>query len=76
MGLIFLTLPSSKQVTCTGDALGSEQLASSQQGLKYDPFDGQYSFLWQTDKAWKGTCREFILAFDDGSYQQARFSFK
>jgi hypothetical protein len=39
-------------------------------GLRYDARRGQYVFRWQTSSAWAGTCRQFILAFTDGSIER------
>lgn len=38
--------------------------------------DGRYTYPWKTDKAWQGTCRQFILKLDDGTYHRANFAFK
>ena len=27
----------------------------------------QYLFVWKTDKAWAGTCRQLSVKFNDGS---------
>jgi protocatechuate 3,4-dioxygenase beta subunit len=42
-------------------------------GLSYDPETGRYTFPWQTDSAWGGTCREFVLTRDDGVQHRAYF---
>jgi hypothetical protein len=38
--------------------------------------DRTYTFTWHTKKAWKGTCRVFVLTLDDGSSQAVAFRFK
>jgi hypothetical protein len=38
--------------------------------------DGQYSYAWKTDKAWKGTCRELIVKLDDNTVHRQVFRFK
>jgi hypothetical protein len=41
--------------------------------LSYDSTG--YTYVWKTDKAWAGTCRELTLRFRDGTVAKARFSF-
>ena len=43
--------------------------------LSYDADTRLYSYVWKTDKAWKGTCRELVLGLVDGSQHRARFQF-
>jgi uncharacterized protein len=33
------------------------------------------SFTWKTDKSWAGTCRQLLLALDDGTIRSAHFQF-
>jgi CheY-like chemotaxis protein len=35
--------------------------------LTYDASSDTYTYIWKTDKAWKGTCRQFVLGLKDGS---------
>ena len=44
-----------------------------------EPFsfaDGQYSYVWKTEKAWKGQCRELIVKLADNTVKRATFNFK
>ena len=43
--------------------------------LSYDPVTDQYTYLWKTDKSWKG-CKQLVLVFTDGPQHSALFSFK
>ena len=45
-------------------------------GLTYDAKKNVYSFDWQTDKAWKGTCRTLVVKLADGTVHTAEFQFK
>jgi Tol biopolymer transport system component len=36
-------------------------------GVRYFRWWGRYVLVWETDRAWAGTCRAFILTLDDGS---------
>jgi N-acetylneuraminic acid mutarotase len=59
--------PKSQAVSCqslTGNPTDPiESTTSTPAGLKYDPATDQYSYVWKTDKAWAGTCRQLILKF-------------
>jgi hypothetical protein len=35
-----------------------------------------YRYTWKTDKKWTGTCRQFIIQLNDGTYHQANAQFK
>lgn len=43
--------------------------------LSYNDSLDRYSYLWQTDRAWAGTCRQFMIALDDRTYHFANFRF-
>jgi hypothetical protein len=42
-------------------------------GLTYDSVSDRYHYVWKTDKAWAGTCRQLTLRLDDGSTHVALF---
>ena len=44
--------------------------------LTYDAAAGQYIYVWKTEKAWAGTCRQLIVKLADGSTHLARFKLK
>jgi hypothetical protein len=58
------------------DAIEETVPAASHSGLTYDPVTYQYTYVWKTDKSWKGDCGRLVLNFADGSTQSALFSFK
>src|SRR4051794_14216247 len=71
--------PKSQVTACDGtaDVDGIETtVAAGASVLSYDPSADTYSYVWKTDKAWAGTCRQLVLAFADGSVQRASFKFK
>jgi hypothetical protein len=43
--------------------------------LNYDAAAGQYIYVWKTEKAWGGTCRQLVIKLKDGTYQRANFRF-
>jgi hypothetical protein len=40
-------------------------------GLAYSTTTNRYTYGWQTDPAWAGTCRRFSLATNDGTAPHA-----
>jgi hypothetical protein len=44
-------------------------------GFKYDAGADEYTFKWNIDKSWKGTCRVFVLGLNDGSTHNLAFRF-
>lgn len=66
--------PSSQQVACpAGAPIGSASPATLAGGLFYQ--NGLYTMYWQTDPAWTGTCRRFIVTLNDGTTRTLNFSF-
>jgi hypothetical protein len=58
--------PKSQTVACdsTAPVNGVEQtLSAGGSGLTYDASSGLYTYVWKTDKAWTGTCRQLVLRF-------------
>lgn len=73
--------PAVRQVSCsTGDPVNSSTRTdagtSGNSGLQYDASTKTYTYVWKTDKAWAGTCQQFILGLNDGSTHTATFQFK
>jgi hypothetical protein len=67
--------PVSVKVDCaTGAPLGSPEPTSSDLGLTYA--NGQYSYVWKTDRSWVGTCRDLRVLLVDGTMHTARFRFR
>ena len=36
-------------------------------GLSYGVASGHYTYGWQTDRGWAGTCRRFEIQLNDGT---------
>jgi hypothetical protein len=66
--------PVSQSVHCTTLSLGSP--SSTVGTLRYDMASERYTYLWQTERSWAGSCREFVLQLSDGSVHRALFRFK
>jgi hypothetical protein len=75
---IFATgYPKSAAMACSGavqDAV-EETVTAGGSSLSYDPTTGQYIYVWKTDKAWAGTCRQLQVKLADGALQMANFNF-
>lgn len=71
--------PKSQSIACdaTAPVDGVEVTVSAGgSSLTYDPVTGLYAYVWKTDKAWAGTCRQLVLTFADGTVARATFKFK
>ncbi len=71
--------PASQPITCdTGAALDDiEQTdTAGASTLTYDPATNQYHYVWKTEKAWAGTCRQLVVKLNDGTIHVANFKFK
>jgi uncharacterized delta-60 repeat protein len=71
--------PRSQQIACDSSAPVDgveETLTAGRSSLAYDAASDIYTYVWKTEKAWAGTCRQLVLKFDDGSFQRANFKFR
>jgi hypothetical protein len=74
LGVIATGYPQSSQIDCgTAPGLTSGVATSSSKGLDYK--GGRYKYLWSTQAAWAGTCRQLIVKLVDGTYHRANFRF-
>jgi hypothetical protein len=71
--------PTSKQIYCD-TKLPIDQVeetsTATKSGLTYDATSGLYTYVWKTDRTWKGTCRKLNLKLADGSDHPVLFQFK
>jgi hypothetical protein len=75
LGIIASGYPASIKAACDAaptDAI-EETVTAGGSSLSYDSVADQYNYVWKTDKAWAGTCRQFVLKLDDGTFHQANF---
>jgi hypothetical protein len=69
---------SSVPIACPSDTPHSVPAAGagSTAGLSFGVASGHYTYGWQTDPSWAGTCRQFTLTLNDGTPPHtADFSF-
>jgi Glycine rich protein len=60
----------------SGGAVAEPTSPAGKSGLSYNPTTDTYSYNWKTQKSWKGTCRQFDLGLNDGTFHSALFRFK
>jgi hypothetical protein len=53
-----------------------ETVSAGNSSLSYDPTTDQYSYVWKTQRAWKGTCRMLVVRLSDNSQYLAKFRFR
>jgi N-acetylneuraminic acid mutarotase len=70
--------PASQQLACgSGKPSELEDIPMvSASGLSYTASSDTYTYVWKTDKAWAGTCRQLLLKLNDGTTHVAHFQFK
>jgi hypothetical protein len=71
--------PQSSKMACNTSApqdVLEQTVAAGNSSLSYDASTDQYGYVWKTDKAWAGTCRQLQVRLADGSVARtANFSF-
>ena len=63
---------------CTSGALQDtieETVTAGSSSLNYDAVAQQYVYVWKTDKAWAGSCRQLQLKLADDTVHVANFKF-
>lgn len=71
--------PKSQQIACDSTATvdGIEQtVTAGSSSLSYDATTDTYTYVWKTEKAWAGTCRQLVVKLNDGTFHRANFKFK
>jgi hypothetical protein len=70
--------PRSRQYPCGSSAGlvgGTPTVGVGHHKIHYSRDRNVYIYLWRTDRAWAGQCRQFVLKLADGSYHRADFRF-
>ena len=70
--------PGSHAIACDSTAAEDaiEETPTVGPGLSYDAAAGQYVYVWKTDSAWAGTCRQLVVTLADGTSHRANVRFK
>jgi len=79
MDILEVGYPGSQQIDCDSlnpvDIVDGTVTAGSK-GLSYDESTEEYTYIWKTEKAWAGSCRQLIVKFNDGTEHLAYFEFR
>lgn len=70
--------PKSQAIACDSTAAVDgieETVTAGSSSLSYDAKSDQYIYVWKTDKAWAGACRQLVVRLNDLSYHRANFKF-
>lgn len=79
LGIFAPGSPSSGPIVCNSSdpaTLLEETVTAGGSSLSYDPISDQYIYVWKTEQAWAGTCRQLVVQLNDGSIHRANFKFK
>ena len=79
LDIFFSGYPLSRQIACDLSASLDDieqTVTAGGSSLAYDATADQYNYVWKTDKAWAGTCRQLVVTLKDGSIHTANFKFK
>jgi dipeptidyl aminopeptidase/acylaminoacyl peptidase len=71
--------PKSEQIACNSNAIvdGIEQtVTAGSSSLSYDASTDIYTYVWKTENAWAGTCRQLVVKLNDGTFHRANFKFR
>jgi hypothetical protein len=72
-GLDVLSTVFSVTVDCdTGAGLGTGGVTGR---LSYNTSQARYTYLWQTDRSFAGSCLHLVLGLSDGTWHEAWFRF-
>jgi sugar lactone lactonase YvrE len=79
LGIFAAGSPSSGPIPCNSSdpaTLLEETVNAGGSSLSYDAAADQYIYVWKTQTAWAGTCRQLVVQLNDGSIHRANFKFK
>ena len=79
LGIFAPGSPSSGPIVCNSSDPATalvETLTAGGSSLSYNPATDQYNYVWKTEQAWAGTCRQLVVQLNDGSIHRANFMFK
>ena len=67
LGIFASGYPRIGTINCTTGAPTTSLTPAQNTGFRYDSKNRHYTYDWKTDKSWKGTCRQLVLRFADGT---------
>jgi uncharacterized protein len=78
LGIFLNGYPLTTQLSCDSSAPVDsieQTVTAGSSSLSYDSTTDQYNYVWKTNKAWAGSCRELVVILKDGSIHTAHFKF-
>lgn len=79
LGILAAGYPASGPIPCDANEPGvdiEDTVTAGGTVLSYDAASDRYSYIWKTNRAWKGSCRMLVVRFIDGTDHFAKFRFK
>jgi hypothetical protein len=79
LNVVSVGYPTSNEAACdasAGDDIIEATVSAGNSSLAYDPITNRYTYVWKTEKAWAGTCRQLRLKLVDGTLHVANFRFR
>jgi len=79
LNIVAAGYPISTPIACNASEPGStinQTVNAGGSSLSYNATTDQYSYVWKTENAWRGTCRMFVLKLADGTKHYAKFRFR
>jgi uncharacterized repeat protein (TIGR01451 family) len=79
LGIFAPNHPASVEIACSSSAPVNEveeTITAGSSSLSYDASSDQYIYVWKTNSAWAGTCRQLVVKLNDGTYHRANFKFR
>jgi predicted outer membrane repeat protein len=70
--------PISKRIACQSGAPQDDierAVTAGSSSLSYNPASETYTYVWKTNTAWAGTCRQLIVKLNDDTVHKANFKF-
>lgn len=72
--------PVSQPIACVGGVAPGlpveGTVSAGASGLSYDVLTDQYTYIWKTEWAWRGTCRQLVVKLNDGTLRVVYFQFR
>jgi hypothetical protein len=71
--------PASSPIACDANEPGvviEDTVTAGSSSLSYNTTTGQYTYIWKTERSWKGTCRMLIVRLNDNTEHLAKFRFR
>ena len=79
MNIFALDNPVTVSLNCDSGNPGVDIIETVSAGtstLNYDAASDRYNYVWATDAAWAGTCRQLRITLNDGTVHVANFRFR